>query len=32
MKTSLGKYYLNFKSINIFNDKDERKEFNLKKK
>ena len=31
MKTNLGKYYSNFKSINIYNDKDERKEFNLKK-
>ena len=30
MKTNLGKYYSNFKSINLY-DKDERKEFNLKK-
>ena len=27
MKTNFGKYYSNFKSVNLYNDKDERKEF-----
>ena len=31
MKTNFGKYYSNFKSVNLYNDKSEREEFNLKK-
>ena len=31
IKTNFGKYYSNFKSINLYNEKREREEFNLKK-